>query len=65
MNRRKNTASLLSAALVAMIAATALARTEYVTLWRGETAAKILHDYATVGAAPDGEAARLEAGGDR
>ena len=54
MNRRKNTASLLSAALVAMIAATALARTEYVTLWRGETAAKILHDYATVGAAPDG-----------
>ena len=37
-----------------MIAMTAFARTEYITLWRGETATKILHDHVTVGAAPEG-----------
>ena len=44
----------LFAVLTAMIAVTAFARTEYITLWRGETATKILHDYVTVGEAPAG-----------
>ena len=55
MNRCENTAAfLLSVVLAAMIATTAFARAEYVTLWRGETATKILHDYANVGEAPAG-----------
>ena len=41
-------------AVAAAVAAVASARTEDVTLWRGETRCFILHDFAKVGVAPAG-----------
>ena len=38
----------------AALALAAQARSVDVTLWRGETTARILHDYARAGVAPDG-----------
>jgi hypothetical protein len=40
--------------IVSVVALGASARTEDVTLWRGETFTRILHDYVKVGVAPDG-----------
>jgi hypothetical protein len=40
--------------IVPVVALGAFARTEDVTLWRGETFTRILHDYVKVGVAPDG-----------
>lgn len=44
----------LTVTLSAALALGAFARDVNITLWRGETATKILHDYARVGDAPDG-----------
>ena len=48
------TAKRIMAGVVLLMAASAEAMSVNITLWRGETATKILHDYATVGAAPEG-----------
>ena len=49
--KRRTSFCVLAAAL---LAASASARSVYITLWRGETATKILHDYARIGEAPEG-----------
>ncbi len=50
----KKTISMQIAVCAAVIATSAFARTVDITLWRGEAATKILHDYARIGKAPDG-----------
>lgn len=45
---------MFAAACAAMLALASAGRTVNITLWRGETATKILHDYARIGEAPDG-----------
>lgn len=51
MNTRGKIACVAFASLAAL---GALAMDEEITLWRGETATKILHDYARIGDAPEG-----------
>ena len=46
--------TLLTTAFAAAVALVASARTEDVTLWRGETFTRILHDHVKVGVAPAG-----------
>ena len=40
--------------IIVIAALTAQARSVDVTLWRGETTTRIVHDYARIGAAPNG-----------